>query len=79
MGSININSVKYINKRRGGGGYYANAESLKKIKEIIDEAYDHALKEASFEVCEGKISLELLMEKADQDKIKTNALELLEI
>ena len=72
-----FNSVEYINKinkRRCSKKFYANSETL---EEIIDEAYDHALKEASFEVFEGKISLELLGKKVDSDKIKTKAVGLL--
>ena len=54
-------------KRRRSGGYYASDEVL---KEIIDEAYDHALSEASFEAFEGKMSAIELGEKVNPDKIK---------
>ncbi len=71
------NSVKYINKtnkRRRSGGNYANDETL---AEIIDEAYDHALKEASYEAFAGKLSVTELEEKVDHQKIKTQAIELI--
>jgi hypothetical protein len=68
-----FNSVKYINrtnKRRKAGGYYANAEVL---RQIIDEAYDHALTEASFEAFEGKLTVGELDSKVDSDLIKIRA------
>ena len=69
------NSVKYINKtnkRRRSGGSYASNEML---QEIIDEAYDHALTEASFEAFEGKMSPEELGEKVNSAHIKQDALD----
>ena len=68
------NSIKYINKtnkRRRSGGYYASSEVL---QEIIDEAYDHALVEASYEAFEGKMNPIELGEKVNPDKIKQSAL-----
>ena len=68
------NSVKYINKtnkRRRSGGYYANNEVL---QQIVDEAYEHALTEASFEAFEGKMNPQELSEKVNPDKIKQEAL-----
>ena len=73
-----FNAVKYINKtnkRRRAGGYYATEETL---KEIIEEAYEHALKEASYEAFEGKMSVTELAEKLDAFVIKEKALSLLE-
>ena len=73
------NSVKYINKtnkRRRSGSYYADDEAL---AEIIDEAYDHALKEASYEAFEGKLSVAELKEKVDFNKIKAQAIESIEV
>lgn len=69
-----FNSAKYINKtnkRRRASGYYASEEDL---KEIIDEAYDHALKEASYEAFEGRLSESKLGEKVDFNKIKNKAI-----
>jgi hypothetical protein len=74
-----FNSVKYINKtnkRRQSGGYYANSEV---ISQIIDEAYEHALKEASFEVFEGKISVQELSEQVDSKAIKQSAIAQIEV
>ena len=68
------NSIKYINKtnkRRHSGGFYA---SDKVLQEIIDEAYEHALSEASFEAFEGKFSSTELGEKVNPDEIKRSAL-----
>lgn len=73
-----FNSVKYINrtnKRRKAGGYYATRETL---VEIIDEAYEHALTEASFEVMNGKLKVEELAQQVDREVIKTKAIALLE-
>ena len=58
-------------RRRRSGGYYASDEVL---QEIIDEAYDHALSEASFEAVEGKMNPKELGEKVNPDKIKQDAL-----
>lgn len=71
------NLIKYINKtnkRRRSGGYYASDEVL---KEIIDEAYDHALSEASFEAFEGKFSSKELATKVNPEQIKQKALALI--
>lgn len=68
------NSVKYINKtnkRRRAGGYYASNDML---QEIIDEAYEHALTEASYEAFEGKMNPKELEEKINPDRIKQEAL-----
>jgi hypothetical protein len=73
-----FNSVKYINKtnkRRRSGGYYADSLTL---QEIIDEAYSHALQEASFEAFEGKLSTLELGTKVDEQKIKMIAIAHLE-
>ncbi|MGL6339335.1 MAG: DUF29 family protein [Waterburya sp.] len=73
------NSVKYIsrtNKRRKAGGYYADHQAL---REIIDEAYSHALTEASFEVFEGKLSANELSLKLDSDLIKIKAIAVLQV
>ena len=74
-----FNAIKYINrtnKRRKAGGFYANSETL---KEIIEEAYDHALTEASFEAFEGKLSDQELAEKVDAEAIKIKAITLIEV
>ena len=73
-----FNSIRYINrtnKRRKAGGYYANQQTL---KEIINEAYDHALTEAAFEAFEGKLTPTQLGKKVEPNSIKNRAFELLE-
>ncbi|MGB5769698.1 MAG: DUF29 family protein [Crocosphaera sp.] len=70
-----IDNINRTNRRRKSGGYYANSDVL---KEIIDEAYPRAIKEASFEAFEGKLTVELLEEKVDHNVIKKKALSLLE-
>lgn len=71
------NSVKYINKtnkRRRSGGNYADDKTL---AEIIEEAYDHALKEASYEAFEGKLTVAELEKRVDRDRIEARALDLI--
>ena len=73
-----FNSVKYINKtnkRRRAGGYYASEESL---REIINEAYDHALKEASYEAFEGKMDTWELEKKLNREAIEKKAIALIQ-
>ena len=72
------NSVERINrtnKRRKSGGYYAKKEEL---QEIIDDAINSALRNASLEAFEGDRSEEELLEIIDLNLIKTKALEMLE-
>ncbi len=69
-----IDNINRTNRRRKSGGYYANSDVL---KEIIDEAYPRAIKEASFEAFEGKLTVDLLEEKIDRNVIKKKALSLL--
>ena len=70
-----IDNINRTNKRRKSGGYYATSDIL---KEIIDEAYPRAIKEASFEAFEGKLTVDRLEEKVDRDVIKKKAISLLE-
>ncbi|MDJ0579720.1 DUF29 family protein [Crocosphaera sp.] len=70
-----IDNINRTNKRRKSGGHYANSDVL---KEIIDEAYPRAIKEASFEAFEGKLTVDMLEEKVDLNMIKKKALSLLE-
>ncbi|WP_107669773.1 DUF29 family protein [Cyanothece sp. BG0011] len=69
-----IDNINRTNRRRKSGGYYANRDIL---QEIIDEAYPRAIKEASFEAFEGKLTVDLLEEKVDPNVIKKKALSLL--
>ena len=68
-------NINRTNKRRKSGGYYANGDAL---REIINEAYPRAIKEASFEAFEGKLSWQELNEKVDRNSIKEKAISLLE-
>lgn len=70
-----IDNINRTNKRRKSGGYYATCDLL---KEIIDEAYPRAIKEASFEAFEGKLTVDQLEEKVDRDWVETKAISLLE-
>ena len=70
-----IDNINRTNKRRKSGGYYANSEAL---TEIIEEAYPRAMREASFEAFEGKLSWVELEKKVDPNLIKMKAIALLE-
>ena len=70
-----IDNIDRTNKRRKSGGYYANSDVL---QEIINEAYPRAIKEASFEAFEGKLTVDLLEEKVDRGLIIRKAISLLE-
>ena len=59
-----IDNINRTNKRRKSGGYYVVGDAL---KEIIEEAYPRAIKEASFEAFEGKLTVDQLEKKVDQD------------
>ena len=67
-------NIKRTNKRRKAGGYYASPEEL---REIINEAYPRALKEASYEAFEGKLTPQELSQKVDSDLVKMRSIELL--
>ncbi|MGL5941480.1 MAG: DUF29 family protein [Waterburya sp.] len=71
------NSVKQINrtnKRRKAGGYYAKQQDL---EEIIDDAFEIALKGAAIEAFGGDYSQEELLKLIDPQKIKNKALSLI--
>lgn len=69
-----LDRIKFVNKRRKAGGYYLNNEEL---KDLIEEGYDYALREASFEAFEAIYSSTELSEKFDQNKVKEKAFELI--
>ncbi|MGL5078641.1 MAG: DUF29 family protein, partial [Waterburya sp.] len=72
------NSVKQINrtnKRRKAGGYYAKQQDL---EEIIDDAFEIALKGAAIEAFGGDYSQEELLKLIDSQKIKNKALSLID-
>ncbi len=68
------NSVKQINrtnKRRKAGGYYAQQQDL---EEIINDAFDIALKGAAIEAFDGDYSQEEILKLIDPKEIKSQAL-----
>ena len=65
--------INRVNKRRKSGGYYADLDVL---KELIDEAYPRAVKEASYEIYGGKYSPAQI--DVDEQEIKDKAIALLE-
>ena len=69
-----VDNISRTNKRKKSGGYYADAETL---KEIFEEAYPRAIKEASFEAFEGKLSEQELEKRVDRNIVKTKALSML--
>ena len=65
--------VKYINKRRKSGGYYASEIEL---RELIEEAYPTAIDKASLEALEGAYTETQLEAMIDVAQIKAKALAL---
>jgi hypothetical protein len=66
--------IRRVNKRRKSGGCYANEEEL---KEILNDAFDTALKKAALEALEGIYTDNELKEKIEEDQIKSKALSLI--
>lgn len=67
--------IKKINKRRKSGGYYASEEEL---QEIINDAFDTAIRKAALEVFEGKYSPDELNARIDCISITRDALKLMQ-
>jgi hypothetical protein len=67
--------IKKINKRRKSGGYYASEEEL---QEIINDAFDTAIRKAALEVLEGKYSSDELNARIDCVSITRDALKLMQ-
>jgi hypothetical protein len=63
--------IKYVNKRRKSGGYYASEEEL---QELIEEAYPTAIDKASLEAFEGMHTEAALEAMIDVAQIKAQAL-----
>lgn len=66
--------IQYVNQRRKAGGYYLNPEEL---KEIIEEAYQTALRKAALEACEGQYTTEQLANQVNPLIIQNNALKII--
>jgi len=63
--------IKRTNRRRKAGGVYASPEEL---KEVLEEAFDLALKKAALEVFEGGLDEAELAKKVDKIAIVEEAL-----
>lgn len=66
--------IERVNKRRKAGAYYL--QKLE-IKQIIEEAFDNAIDNASLEAFEGTYSSEELLELIDSQQIIDRAFELI--
>jgi hypothetical protein len=69
-----INAIERINKPKKAGGYYVSQPDL---QEILAEAYDRALDNASLEAFDGIYDAVNLAEKVDRDAIINQALKLI--
>lgn len=69
-----VREINQVNKRRKAGGVYLNESDL---MEIIQEAYPAALDNAAVEAFEGLYSEAELSLMADEERIKTDALQLI--
>jgi CRISPR/Cas system CSM-associated protein Csm2 small subunit len=63
--------IKRTNRRRKAGGVYASPEEL---KEVLEEAFDLALKKAALEAFEGGLDEAELAQKVDKKAIVEEAL-----
>ena len=63
--------IKRINQRRRAGGVYATRDEL---LEILQEAFELAVKKASLEAFEGQYSEEEIAEKIDKETLMQEAL-----
>ena len=63
--------IKRINKRRKSGGYYADEDEL---QEILNDAFDTAIKKAAIEAFEGQYTEKELLLRIKPEEIKEQAL-----
>jgi hypothetical protein len=66
--------IKRTNKRRKSGGYYADEDEL---KDVLNDAFDTAIKKAAIEAFEGQYNEEELLLRIESEKIKQQALSLI--
>ena len=66
--------IKLTNKRRNSGRYYANEDEL---REILNDAFDTAIKRAALEAFEGQYKEDELILKIQPEEIKAQALSLI--
>ena len=64
--------IKRINKRRKASGCYATPEEL---QEIIEDAFETAIKKAALEAFEGQYSEQELSQKIKVNEVKIQALQ----
>jgi len=69
-----VEAIRVTNKRRKTGGYYVEKEEL---EELCCQAYPSALKNASYEVYEGRYEASELAEMVDGNKIRNESLKLI--
>jgi hypothetical protein len=69
-----VKQINRINKRRKAGGYYAKQQDL---EEIIEDAFELALKGAAIEAFGGDYSQEELLKLINAEEIKGKALSLI--
>jgi hypothetical protein len=67
--------IKRTNKRRKSGGFYANKNEL---KEILNDAFDTAIKKAAIEAFEGQYTEQELLLRINPEEIKEQALLLID-
>ncbi|MGK7898280.1 MAG: DUF29 family protein [Xenococcus sp. (in: cyanobacteria)] len=67
-------AIKRTNRRRKSGGCYANENEL---QEILNDAFDTAIKKAALEAFEGQYKENELMLKIQPEEIKRQALSLI--
>ncbi|MDS3861524.1 DUF29 family protein [Thermosynechococcaceae cyanobacterium BACA0444] len=69
-----IKSIKRINQRRKAGGFYANTEQL---NEILNDAFDIALRKSALEAFGGIYTEMQLLEKINPIELQQQALDLI--
>jgi hypothetical protein len=67
-----IKEIRRVNKRRKSGGHYASEDEL---SEMIEDAFDTAVKRAALEAFDGRCTEEELMNRIDPEAIKSMALQ----
>ncbi|MDJ0902878.1 MAG: DUF29 family protein [Xenococcus sp. MO_188.B8] len=68
--------IKLTNNRSKSGGYYANEDEL---REILNDAFDTAIKRAALEAFEGQYKEDELILKIQPEEIKAQALSLINL
>lgn len=71
-----VEQIKRVNKRRKSGGYYAQNQVL---REIIDDAFPRALRDAALEAFGGAYESQDLQKMIVTDDIKQQAFDLLKV